>query len=38
VAAAADPGQFNPGVTTAGGTHFVADSLYNGLLFLDEKL
>jgi peptide/nickel transport system substrate-binding protein len=38
IAAAADPGQFNPAITTAGGTHFVADSLYNGLIFLDEQL
>ena len=38
VAASADPGHFNPAITTAGGTHFVADSLYNGLIFLDEKL
>jgi peptide/nickel transport system substrate-binding protein len=38
IAAAADPGQFNPAVTTAGGTHFVADNLYNGLVFLDEQL
>ncbi|MBI5033720.1 MAG: ABC transporter substrate-binding protein [Chloroflexi bacterium] len=34
----ADPGQFNIGITTAGGTHAVADSLYNGLLQFDEKL
>lgn len=38
VAATADPGQFNPAVTTAGGTHFVADNLYNGLLFYNENL
>ncbi len=38
IAASADPGHFNPAITTAGGTHFVADSLYNGLIFLDEKL
>lgn len=38
VAAGTDPGHFNPAITTAGGTHFVADSLYNGLVFLDEKL
>lgn len=37
VAASADPGHFNPAITTAGGTHFVADNLYNGLLFLDER-
>jgi len=38
VATSADPGQFNPAITTAGGTHFVADSLYNGLIFLDQQL
>lgn len=38
IAASADPGQFNPAITTAGGTHFVADSLYNGLIFLDQQL
>lgn len=38
IAASADPGQFNPGISTAGGTHFVADSLYNGLIFLDQQL
>ena len=37
IAASADPGQFNPAITTAGGTHFVADSLYNGLIFLDQQ-
>jgi peptide/nickel transport system substrate-binding protein len=38
IAAAADPGHFNPAISTAGGTHFVADNLYNGLVFLDEQL
>ncbi|GAC1317390.1 MAG: ABC transporter substrate-binding protein [Chloroflexota bacterium] len=38
LAASADPGQFNPAITTAGGTHFVADNLYNGLIFLDQQL
>lgn len=33
-----DPGQFNPGLTTASGTHAVADNLYNGLLQFDESL
>ncbi len=37
IAAGADPGQFNSAITTAGGTHFVAASLYNGLVFLDAK-
>jgi peptide/nickel transport system substrate-binding protein len=36
VAAGNDPGQFNPGITTAGGTHFVTGNIYNGLLQLDE--
>src|SRR5919199_641424 len=38
VAVTADPGQFNSGISTAGGTHAVADNLYNGLVFLDEQL
>jgi peptide/nickel transport system substrate-binding protein len=38
VGVTADPGQFNIGITTAGGTHAVADILYNGLLQFDEKL
>ena len=38
VAANNDPGQFNPGITTASGTHTVTGSLYNGLIFLDDKL
>jgi peptide/nickel transport system substrate-binding protein len=38
VAVTADPGHFNSGVSTAGGTHAVADNLYNGLVFLDEQL
>jgi peptide/nickel transport system substrate-binding protein len=38
IAASADPGQFNPAVSTAGGTHFVADNLYNGLISLDAQL
>ncbi len=33
-----DPGNFNTGITTAGGTHAVADNLYNGLLQFDEQL
>jgi peptide/nickel transport system substrate-binding protein len=37
VATGNDPGQFNPGVTTAGGTHLVTGNIYNGLLFLDEQ-
>ncbi len=38
VAAGTDPGQLNSAITTAGGTHFVADNLYNGLVFLDKDL
>ena len=38
VAASTDPGQLNSAITTAGGTHFVADNLYNGLVFLDVNL
>lgn len=38
VAAATDPGHFNSAITTAGGTHFIAANLYNGLVFLDEDL
>lgn len=38
VAAGVDPGQLNPAISTAGGTHFVADNLYNGLVFLDVNL
>lgn len=38
VAAGTDPGHFNSAITTAGGTHFVAANLYNGLVWLDEKL
>jgi peptide/nickel transport system substrate-binding protein len=29
---------FNPGITTASGTHTVTGNIYNGLLFLDDKL
>lgn len=36
IAAGSDPGQLNPAITTAGGTHFVAGSLYNGLVELDK--
>lgn len=37
IGAGNDPGQFNPGITTAGGTHFVTGNIYNGLLMLDER-
>ena len=38
VGVTADPGHLNPGITTAGGTHVVADHLYSGLLQFDEHL
>jgi peptide/nickel transport system substrate-binding protein len=38
VAAGADPGQLNTAITTAGGTHYVADHIYNGLVGLDDEL
>lgn len=36
VSASSDPGQLNPAITTAGGTHFAAGSIYNGLVDLDK--
>lgn len=36
-AVSADPGHLNPAITTGSPTHAVADSLFNGLLALDEK-
>ena len=38
VAIDADPGHFNPGITTGGHVHAVADSLFNGLVALDATL
>src|SRR5687768_3220049 len=38
VAASVDPGSLNTAITTAGGTHFVADHIYNGLVGLDDQL
>lgn len=38
VAVSADPGQFNPAITTGAHVHAVADSLFNGLVALDENL
>ena len=32
-----DPGHFNPAITTGGGVHAVADSLFNGLVGLDQN-
>jgi peptide/nickel transport system substrate-binding protein len=33
-----DPGQLNPGLTTASGTHLVTGNIYSGLLQFDERL
>jgi peptide/nickel transport system substrate-binding protein len=33
-----DPGQLNPGLTTAGGTHLVTGNIYSGLVQFDERL
>jgi len=38
IAVVADPGQFNPGITTSSNVHAVADSLFNGLVALDADL
>src|SRR5262249_25404610 len=38
VGATTDPGQLNPGLTTASPTHLVADNFFNGLLQFDERL
>ena len=38
IAVVADPGQFNPGITTSSNVHAVADSLFNGLVALDKDL
>jgi peptide/nickel transport system substrate-binding protein len=38
VGATTDPGQLNPGLTTASPTHLVADNFYSGLLQFDERL
>ncbi len=38
VAIDADPGHFNPAITTGGHVHAVADSLFNGLVALDRNL
>ena len=32
-----DPGHFNPAITTGGNVHAVADSLFNGLVGLDQQ-
>jgi peptide/nickel transport system substrate-binding protein len=36
VAAGTDPGALNPAISTSGALHFVAGSLYNGLVALDK--
>jgi peptide/nickel transport system substrate-binding protein len=38
IAIDADPGDFNPGITTGANVHVVADSMFNGLVALDETL
>ncbi|HEX6141173.1 MAG TPA: ABC transporter substrate-binding protein [Geminicoccaceae bacterium] len=38
IAIDADPGHFNPGITTGANVHVVADSMFNGLVGLDEDL
>lgn len=37
-AISADPGHFNPGITTGSNVHAVADSIFNGLVALDQDL
>lgn len=36
VAVSADPGHLNPGISTAAAVHAVADSMFNGLVALDQ--
>lgn len=38
VATSSDPGQLNPDLTTASGTHLVTGNIYSGLIQLDAKL
>jgi len=38
IAVVADPGHFNPGITTSSNVHAVADSMFNGLVALDREL
>lgn len=38
VAVTSDPGHFNPAITTGYNVHVVADSMFNGLVALDENL
>ena len=37
IAANEDPGHFNPGITTGFNVHAVADSMFNGLVSLDDN-
>jgi len=37
IAVGTDPGPLNPAISTSGALHFVAGSLYNGLVGLDEQ-
>ena len=38
VGVSSDPGHFNPGITTGYNVHVVADSIFNGLIALDNSL
>lgn len=38
IAVSADPGHLNPGITTGFNVHVVADSMFNGLVALDQNL
>ena len=38
VATSADPGHLNPGITTGYNVHVFADSIYSGLVMLDQSL
>ncbi len=38
IAIGADPGHLNPGISTGSHVHTVADSIYNGLVALDQNL
>ncbi|ODU07371.1 MAG: hypothetical protein ABS81_01015 [Pseudonocardia sp. SCN 72-86] len=38
IAASTDPGQFNDGISTAGGTRLIAGNIFSGLTQIDENL
>ena len=38
IATTEDPGHFNPGITTGANVHRVTDSIFNGLVALDQNL